>query len=306
MGIMSRDLRPGPHSRPTDELHSAEDTLGILQRALHPISSDDLSKQTPCTEFDVTRLTEHLLTSISGIGGMVGAQIPERDESDSVERQIVLAARPALDAWHRHGLDGTVPFGKSQMPAKSACGILSIEFLVHAWDYAVAVGHELDAPSRCPSTCWIWRTRPSGRNSAARRGSTIRWTCPTMPALWRSSSHSPDATRPGNSRRRFGRAADHPSQPTVGRILIEARVPHGVELQRDQLPGRREDAGLRGVGILAGNSLRNRQQEVGARQNAWRQGEIGHADSHPAGDAERLEGPVDPGLADVDGQVWPA
>ncbi|CDO85915.1 TIGR03086 family metal-binding protein [Mycobacterium triplex] len=143
---MPRDLRPGPHSPPTDELHSAEDTLGILQRVLHPISSDDLSKQTPCTEFDVTRLTEHLLKSISGIGGMVGAEMPERDESDSVERQIILAARPALDAWHRHGLDGTVPFGNSEIPAKSACGIFSIEFLVHAWDYAVAVGHELDAP----------------------------------------------------------------------------------------------------------------------------------------------------------------
>lgn len=120
--------------------------MGVLQRVLHPIATDDLSKQTPCTEFDVTRLTEHLLKSISGIGGIVGAEIPERDESDSVERQIILAARPALDAWHRHGLDGTVPFGKSDMPAKAACGIFSIEFLVHAWDYAVAVGHELDAP----------------------------------------------------------------------------------------------------------------------------------------------------------------
>lgn len=143
---MAPDLRPGPHSPPTDELHSAEDTLGILQRVLHPIAADDLSKQTPCVEFDVSQLTGHLLKSIAGIGGMVGAQIPERDESESVERQIVAAARPALDAWHRHGLDGNVPFGKGEMPAKSACGILSVEFLVHAWDYAVAVGHQINAP----------------------------------------------------------------------------------------------------------------------------------------------------------------
>ena len=143
---MAPDLRPGPHSPPTDELHSAEDTLGILQRVLHPIAADDLSNQTPCTDFDVSQLTGHLLKSIAGLGGMVGAEIPERDENDSVERQIVAAARPALDAWHRHGLDGNVPFGKGEMPAKNACGILSIEFLVHAWDYAVAVGHEINAP----------------------------------------------------------------------------------------------------------------------------------------------------------------
>ncbi|MCV7441117.1 TIGR03086 family protein [Mycobacterium paraense] len=143
---MAPDLRPGPHSPPTDELHSAEDTLGVLQRVLHPIAADDLTRQTPCSEFDVEQLTAHLLKSIAGLGGMVGAELPERDDGDSVERQIIAAARPALDAWHRRGLDGTVPFGKSELPAKSACGIFSIEFLVHAWDYAAAVGHRLDAP----------------------------------------------------------------------------------------------------------------------------------------------------------------
>ncbi|OBA69092.1 TIGR03086 family protein [Mycobacterium sp. 1554424.7] len=143
---MDPDLRPGPDSPPTDELHSAEGTLRVLQQVLHPIATGDLARQTPCREFDVTQLTGHLLNSITAIGGMVGAEVPERDESDSVERQVIAAARPALDAWHRHGLDGTVPFGKGEMPARGACGILSLEFLVHAWDYAKAVGHDVDAP----------------------------------------------------------------------------------------------------------------------------------------------------------------
>ncbi|MGD1111602.1 MAG: TIGR03086 family metal-binding protein [Mycobacterium sp.] len=144
---MPRDLRPGPDSPPSDELRSAEETLGVLQHVLHPIASDDLSRQTPCTEFDVAQLTEHLLNSITAIGGMVDAEFPERVESDSVERQVISAARPALDAWHRRGLDGSVPFGKGEMPAKGACAILSIEFLVHAWDYARAVGHDVEAPA---------------------------------------------------------------------------------------------------------------------------------------------------------------
>lgn len=143
---MAPDLRPGPDSPPSDELHSAEDTLGVLQHVLHSIASDDLSRRTPCTEFDVAGLTEHLMGSITSIGGMVGAELPKPDHSDSVERQIISAARPALDAWHRHGLDGSVSFGKGEMPAIGACGILSIEFLVHAWDYANAVGHDVAAP----------------------------------------------------------------------------------------------------------------------------------------------------------------
>jgi uncharacterized protein (TIGR03086 family) len=143
---MPPDLRPGPDSPPADELQSAEDKLGVLQQVLHTIASDDMSRQTPCTEFDVTQLTGHLLKSITALGGMVGADVPDLSRSDDpVEQQVISAARPALDAWHRHGLDGNVPFGGGEIPAKGACAILSLEFLVHAWDYAVAVGHDVEA-----------------------------------------------------------------------------------------------------------------------------------------------------------------
>jgi len=131
---------------PTDELESAEESLSVLQHVLHGIAKDDETKQTPCREFNVAQLTDHLMNSIATIGGRAGAQFPERDAGDSVERQVVLAARPALDAWHKRGLDGTVPFGSGQAPAKMMAGILSLEFLVHAWDYAKATGREVTAP----------------------------------------------------------------------------------------------------------------------------------------------------------------
>ena len=143
---MPTDLPPGPDSPPTDELKSAEATLAVLERVLHGIADDDWSKQTPCREFDVAALTDHLMNSITTIGGIAGAQFPERDRGDSVERQVVLAARPALDAWRHRGLDGTVPFGSNEAPAKIMAGILSLEFLVHAWDYAKATGREVTAP----------------------------------------------------------------------------------------------------------------------------------------------------------------
>ena len=131
---------------PTDELDSAEATLAVLQQVLHPIANDDWSRQTPCREFDVAGLTDHLMNSITVIGGAAGAELPERDPTDSVERQVIAAARPTLDAWHRRGLDGTVEVGPNEAPAKMMAGVLSIEFLVHAWDYAAATGHTVDAP----------------------------------------------------------------------------------------------------------------------------------------------------------------
>lgn len=143
---MPDDLRPGPDSPPTDELRSAEKSFAVLQHVLHGIADDDLHKQTPCREFDVAALTDHLLNSITTIGAMAGAEFGERNRGDSVEQQVVVAARPALDAWQRRGLDGTVEFGGNAAPATVMVGILSLEFLVHAWDYAAAIGREVDAP----------------------------------------------------------------------------------------------------------------------------------------------------------------
>ena len=143
---MPADLPSGPDSPPTDELASAEASLAVLQNVLHPISNDDWDKQTPCREFDVAGLTDHLMNSITVIGGAAGAELPERNPTDSVERQVVAAARPALDAWHRRGLDGTVAFGDNKAPARMMAGILSLEFLVHAWDYAMAIGSTANVP----------------------------------------------------------------------------------------------------------------------------------------------------------------
>ena len=39
-----------------------------------------------------------------------------------------------------------VPFGSGEAPAKMMVGVLSLEFLVHAWDYAKACGREVAAP----------------------------------------------------------------------------------------------------------------------------------------------------------------
>jgi uncharacterized protein (TIGR03086 family) len=141
---MSSDLRPGPDSPPTDELASAEAALGALQHVLHPIARDELSKSTPCSEYDVMQLTDHLLNSITLLGGAAGADVPDRNTDYSVEQQVVGAARPTLDAWHRRGLNDTVTLGANELPATFAVSILTLEFLVHGWDYAAATKHPMN------------------------------------------------------------------------------------------------------------------------------------------------------------------
>lgn len=142
---MTPDLRPGPDVPPADELAAAEAAWAVLEPLLRGIGSDESSKPTPCSEFDVAQLTDHLLNSITILGGAAGAEFPAGDAGDSSAAQVLAAGRPALDAWRSRGLDGAVTFGPNELPAKVAVGILALEFLVHAWDYATATGRTLEA-----------------------------------------------------------------------------------------------------------------------------------------------------------------
>ncbi|MFC9550784.1 TIGR03086 family metal-binding protein [Rhodococcus sp. NPDC056960] len=130
---------------PLDELSSAEATLAVVQRVLRDVTADDMSAQTACTEFTVAQLADHLVGSITTLGGAAGAQFDD-DPGKPVEIRIADLAQPALEAWRGRGLDGTVTVGPNDIPATVAAGILSIEFLVHAWDFAAATGRPAAIP----------------------------------------------------------------------------------------------------------------------------------------------------------------
>lgn len=126
-----------------DELASAEATLAVLQNVLRGLDPADLTIPTPCTEFNVSQLADHLLGSITSIGMAAGAQMPARDHDAPLETQVADAAQVALEAWRRRGVQGTVPLGSAEMPAAIMAGVMSLEFLVHAWDFATATGRDV-------------------------------------------------------------------------------------------------------------------------------------------------------------------
>ena len=128
---------------PLDELSCAEATLAVLQNVLRGLDSSDLTRQTPCTEYTVAQLADHLLTGMTRIGTAAGAHMPERDLEAALETQVADAADAALEAWRRKGLEGTVELASTQLPATAAVGILSVEFLVHAWDFAMATDRHI-------------------------------------------------------------------------------------------------------------------------------------------------------------------
>jgi uncharacterized protein (TIGR03086 family) len=128
-----------------DLIATATAALAACQRVLHGMSDGDSGRATVCTEFTVAQLTDHLVGSITLLGGAAGAEFPPVTAA-RLEARVADAAQTALEAWDRRGPDGMVTIGGNDMPASMALGILSIELLVHGWDYAQATGQQVTVP----------------------------------------------------------------------------------------------------------------------------------------------------------------
>ena len=114
---------------PLTELVSAEATLAIVQRVLRKLTHADADKPTPCEDFTVSELVEHLVGSITGIGKALGVA----DQPDAApEVRVADAAQPTLEAFQARGLEGTIDMGFAELPAAAVANILNLEFLVHA------------------------------------------------------------------------------------------------------------------------------------------------------------------------------
>jgi uncharacterized protein (TIGR03086 family) len=125
--------------------------LGELQRVVDHIEPTQLDEKTPCAEWDVRALLNH----ITGGGEMFAVCVNEGSISDEKLVELLTgdnlgadyrtafktAAGHALDAFSRPGADDTMvklPFG--EMPAGVAMQIAVFDLSVHAWDLAKATG----------------------------------------------------------------------------------------------------------------------------------------------------------------------
>ncbi|HBH58639.1 MAG TPA: hypothetical protein DDY41_10975 [Arthrobacter bacterium] len=120
-----------------------------------------MDRQTPCGDFSVAGLPDHLVGSIAGIGKALGVAVVEQPDA-APEVRVADAAQPPLEAFQAHGLDGTIDMGFAELPATTVANILNLEFLVHAWDFATATGRSPAARSRGPAHR-VWAAVPCRR-----------------------------------------------------------------------------------------------------------------------------------------------
>jgi uncharacterized protein (TIGR03086 family) len=128
-----------------DHLAAAEASWALCRQVMLALTADHRELPTPCSDFTVHDLVEHLIGSMRALGGIAGADIAEEIEASSAEDYIAQATESALAAWRARGVEGEVPFGGGSAPAALPAGILSLEFFIHAWDFARATGQRFEA-----------------------------------------------------------------------------------------------------------------------------------------------------------------
>jgi uncharacterized protein (TIGR03086 family) len=126
-----------------DEFTSAEQALVVVHHVVETIGPDDLHRSTPCRDWDVQALADHLVDTIARLGAAAEIQTTVPD-CGSIDQRIHQVTQPILAGWRRRGLTDDVVFSGRTLPAHLALGILSLELVVHGWDFAVALDRSFD------------------------------------------------------------------------------------------------------------------------------------------------------------------
>jgi uncharacterized protein (TIGR03086 family) len=141
-----------------EAIERIENATALASEKVHGVKADQLSDPTPCSDFDVRALLNHVIGGLEMLrtaasGGK--AAMPEGDQFGSDPGQTyderrtklldVLKDPAALERnWE-------MPFGS--MPGQMMAGIAFMEHVTHAWDVAKATGQDTTLPEDLVKEC---------------------------------------------------------------------------------------------------------------------------------------------------------
>jgi uncharacterized protein (TIGR03086 family) len=134
----------------TEETFARFDRAAAVgEQVIAGVKADQLDDPTPCTEWSVRQLINHLVTgTLAFVSIVTGAPAPDRgadhlgDAPLDAYRGAVRELRAALSA--EGAMDRTYPTPLGQGPGAMLLTMRTIETTVHSWDLAKATGQSTD------------------------------------------------------------------------------------------------------------------------------------------------------------------
>jgi uncharacterized protein (TIGR03086 family) len=112
--------------------------LASCRAVLRQAAPGDLARPTPCADYTVADLGEHLVRSMVLLAGSAGARL-DPEPAASLDERITPLADATFSVWRERGVDGEVALGSRTLPAEQVHAIVLLELVVHGWDLARAI-----------------------------------------------------------------------------------------------------------------------------------------------------------------------
>lgn len=122
--------------------------LPLLNRLVARLDDADLTAPTPCDEFDVRQVLEHMIGGATMFAAAFrGAAPGEPPAGDVIEAFPSAMAELGAAITSPGALERTIdaPFGK--VPGETFARFVALDGLVHGWDIATATGQPYDPPA---------------------------------------------------------------------------------------------------------------------------------------------------------------
>jgi uncharacterized protein (TIGR03086 family) len=131
-----------------DLIESLEQTFAHAGGVIAGVRPEQHGSRTPCEEWDVRALLDHMVGVVAGLGSAAAGEKPEPFVlAEDPAAQFDEAAAAALRAWRTPGvLDRVVDAGPGPMPGRVLASINLLDTATHTWDLAVATGQPAELP----------------------------------------------------------------------------------------------------------------------------------------------------------------
>jgi len=141
-----------------DPIQRIEKAVQHASKAVHGVKAEQYGDQTPCSEFKVKDLLNHMLGGLEMVRDAASGGSPAMPEGDQVGadpgKEYDARSARLLDVIREPGtLDRTwkMPFG--EFPGQAMAGIAFVEHVTHGWDLAKATGQDTTIPDDLIAEC---------------------------------------------------------------------------------------------------------------------------------------------------------